>query len=97
MPQYIPRHDWLVIRFEKLGMVGKLAVPDQASEGNRYVVVSKGPDCAPGVEKGDIVVIGGGVELGHNPGMMFGCPETKDLFLVKDKNVLAVRKKNEDS
>jgi hypothetical protein len=99
-PVFVPRHDFLTVRQEKHNIIpvtgtpnGGLAVPDASSEASRWIVVDKGPDCKPGVEKGDIVVIGGYVPLGKNAFLLHEIPNGKNLFLVQDCNVIAVRKK----
>jgi hypothetical protein len=95
-PFFIPRHDYVLVRYEEHGKVGELHVPGTSAEAGRYLVVRKGPDCKPGVEPGDTVIIGGYAPLGHAPQILFQIPGVQKTFLTKDANIIAVRKKGED-
>lgn len=89
--KYRARHDYLIVKCETVNNSrGGVALPDVAAESKRWRVVGKGPDCQKSVVVGDTVVVGGVVEMGKNDALLYQIPGVADLYLVKDKNIIAV-------
>jgi hypothetical protein len=95
MPIFVPRGDYLVLRYETVGMVGKLAVSERSPEGNRYVVETLGPECKvqPPLKVGDIVIVGGPVEAKEF--LLYEIPGGDKRFLTRDCNVIGIRRRGE--
>ena len=80
---YKPRNDFVVFRAAKYGKVGKVVMPDVATDDERYYVVAAGPD-VKGLEEGDEVLVM------VKEGTCTRLPGTRDLLLSREVNVALV-------
>lgn len=81
--KYLPRNDFVVFRAAKHGKVGKVVMPDVATDDERYYVVATGPD-VKGLEVDDEVLVMA------KEGTCMRLPGTRDLLLSREANVALV-------
>jgi hypothetical protein len=83
--KYRPRNDMILIRRVDRGSVRGIVMPNIAQEGKVLIVEEVGPDVKDGLKTGDVVLAIG------TPGQdLVRIPESSDLFLTRQGNVLVV-------
>ncbi len=75
------RNSYVILRQVRLGRFGELAMPDQAAQGMKFVVTSKGPKVED-LEVGDEVMICGGKDQTY-----FDVVGSKDLIIIDERLV----------
>lgn len=87
MSQLAPRNDYVIVRRVMLGQTpGGVLTPDTSIEGVEHVIAAIGPK-VENLNIGDKVLIIG--TLGKDYGFL---PNSKDLFVTKESNVVLVYK-----